>query len=343
MLFSLPKMILTSTFLHELELQRIPSLTAFPEDGLPHSPKSLRIVDCENLTFLPPETWRNYTSLVYLDLENSCDVLTCFPLDGFPALQDLSIQDCKSLESIFISETSSSQSSMLRKLTLHSCNALISLPKQMDTLTTLEELLVSNCDTLRSLPGLDTLTSLKSLHLWGPQELMLSFSEGPCLPPNLQSIYIESPRITVPPMTEWGFQRLKDLSRLTIAGDMVNALLKEPLLPISLVNLSISKLSTTKSLKGNGLRHLLSLENLTFSKCSELESCSKDVFPSTLKSLRFNDCSALESLSEDTLPSSLKRLSIWRCPLLEAWYENKEHWSNIAHIPVIDLNGKLTM
>jgi hypothetical protein len=150
----------------------------------------------------------------------------------------------------------------------------------------------------------------------------------------------------MPPMTEWGLQSLNALSRLTLIGgddDIVNTLLKVPLLPISLVRLSISELSATKSLEGNGLRHLSSLENLTFSMCSELESLSKDMFPSTLKSLCFGDCSALESLSEDTLPSSLKRLSIWRCPLLEARYENKEHWSNIAHIPVIDINGKLTM
>jgi hypothetical protein len=74
-----------------------------------------------------------------------------------------------------------------------------------------------------------------------------------------------------------------------------------------------------------------------------LPALSKYMFPSTLKSLCFNDCSALESLSADVLPSSLKRLSIWRCPLLEARYENKEYWSNIAHIPVTDINGKLTM
>ncbi|MCI14512.1 LRR and NB-ARC domain disease resistance protein [Trifolium medium] len=171
----------------------------------------------------------------------------------------------------------------------------------------------------------------------------LSFSDGPCLPPNLQSIYIKSPRITMPPMTEWGLQRLNDLSRLTIGGDIVNTLLKEPLLSISLVDLSISNLSATKSIEGNGLRHLSSIETLSFYDCSGLESLSKDMFPSSLKSLYFSDCLVLASLSEDTLPSSLKLLSIWRCPLLEARYEYEEHWSNIAHIPVIDINGKLTM
>ncbi|MCH85293.1 LRR and NB-ARC domain disease resistance protein, partial [Trifolium medium] len=268
-------MILTSTFLHKLDLDGIPSLTSFPADGLPTSLKSLVIVDCVNLEFLPPKTWSNYTSLVTLELQNSCDGLVSHWM-----------------------------------VSLHSKNfpltiALISLPQRMETLTTLQSLYIYDCDALGSLPGLDTLTSLKRLSLDSPQELMLSFSEGHCLPSNLQSIVIESMRITMPPMTEWGLQRLNALSRLTIGGDddMVNTLLKEPLLPISLVHLSISNLSATKSLEGNGLRHLSSLETLSFSDCSELESLSKDMFPSTLKSLSFGDCSALESLSEDTLPS----------------------------------------
>ncbi|GAU38265.1 hypothetical protein TSUD_119460 [Trifolium subterraneum] len=123
----------------------------------------------------------------------------------------IAAKTCKSLESIFISETSSHHPSMLQKLSLIRCEALISLPRRMETLTTLEQLSISHCDALRSLPGLDTLTSLKRLSLGGPQELMLSFSEGPCLPSNLQSIYIESTRITMPRMTEWGLQRLNTL------------------------------------------------------------------------------------------------------------------------------------
>ena len=345
MMFSLPKMILTSSFLHGLDIQRISSLTEFPADGLPHSLKSLSILDCQNLAFLPPSTWRNYTSLVTLELNNSCDALKHFQLDGFPVLQMLDISDCNSLESIFISETSSSHSSMLQTISLYSCKALLSLPQRMETLTTLEEFEVYECDALRSVPRMDTLTSLKHSRINVPQDLTLSLSEGPFLPPNLQSITIESTRMTMPPITDWGLQCLNALSRLTFKGDghIVNTLLKEPSLPISLVHLSIYNLSAMKSLEGNGLRHLSSLETLTFTMCSELESLSKDMFPSALKSLYFSHCSALESLPEDTLPSSLKLLSIYQCPLLEARYETMEHWSSIAHIPFIRINGELTM
>lgn len=87
--------------------------------------------------------------------------------------------------------------------TFHSfCKALVSLPQRMETLKALEDMGVYNCDALRSVPRMDTLTSLKRLRLDVPQDLTLSFSEGPFLPPNLQSISIESTRMTMPPITD---------------------------------------------------------------------------------------------------------------------------------------------
>lgn len=66
-LMSLPKMLMNSTCLQRLELWNIPSLTTFPIDGL--SP-SLQVL--ENLSFLPLDTWSNYTSRVF--------ELTTFPI-----------------------------------------------------------------------------------------------------------------------------------------------------------------------------------------------------------------------------------------------------------------------
>lgn len=270
-ILSLPKMILSSICLQHLELYNIPYLTSFPADCLPTSLQLLRIIDCENLTFLPSNMWSNYTSLMTLELDNSCNTLTTFPLDGFPVLQSLSINGCRNLESIFISDSPS--------------------------LATLERL------TLVDLP-----------------KLKLLLCEGACLPPNLRSFHIKSVRITTP-VTKWGLQRLTALSDFGIGGDdIVNSLLMEKLLPISLVSLTISNLSEMKSLKGNVLRHLSSLE-----------------------SLHFLHCPRLESLPEETLPLSLKLLRITKCCLLEARYENQrgKHWCNISHIPVIKINGQV--
>ncbi|XP_058765301.1 putative disease resistance RPP13-like protein 1 [Vicia villosa] len=384
MLKYVPKMIINSTCLRELVLNHISFRTKVPTNGLP-TLQSLSIQNCENLTFLPPDMWSNYTSLVNLRLDR-CNSLTSIPLNCFPMLQILSIIKCRSLESIFISETLSCSSSALKSFDVNSCEELRSLPQRMDTLTALEGI------SLINLPNLN-----------------LSLCEGVFLPPNLQSIMVDSVRITKP-VTEWGLQCITALSSLHIrGGDIVNILLKELLLPISLVYLKMDGLSEMKPLEGIGLRHLSSLETLSFNgcpglvsnalpsslktlyfsdcprleslpekafpsslktlcltdcprleslpekafpsslkllslaDCPRLESLPQKAFPSLLKSLYFSNCPRLESLQEDSLPTSLERLYISDCPLLEERYKRKEHWSKIAHIPVIEINFQLTI
>ncbi|XP_004516528.1 putative disease resistance RPP13-like protein 1 [Cicer arietinum] len=277
-LFSLPKMIMSSNCLQSLVLDNIPSLAAFPTDGLPTSLQTLSIYNCENLAFLPLETWGNYTSLENLLLAKSCNSLTSFALDGFPKLQILHIDSCTNLESIFISKTS------------------FLLPSSLT-------------------PRMETLTSLEILHLANLPKL--SFCEGACLPPKLLYIRIISVRITTP-IFEWGLQRLTALSTLHIGSDddIVNTLLKEKLLPISLTGLCICDLPEMKSFEGNGLRHLSSLEALCF-----------------------KDCPRLEYLSEETLPSSLKMLEIVKCPLLKARYKS-QRWEHLS-IPVLRINDEV--
>ncbi|XP_045823030.1 putative disease resistance RPP13-like protein 1 [Trifolium pratense] len=294
-LLYLPKLILRSTCLQHLKLSSLSALTAFPSSGLPTSLQSLVIQNCENLSFLPPETWSNYTSLVSLKLWSSCDALTSFPLDGFPALQTLVIYESKSLDSIYILESPSRQPSNLQSLNITSLCSL-KVKVKMDTLTGLTDLLL-RC------------------------EGELSFSEGICLPPKLQSIDLLSRGIrTTLPVMEWG---LTGLSRLNIGGcdDIIKTLMKESLLPISLVSLTIFD-NKMKAFDVSGLRHLSSLEILTFNYCEELESLPENCLPSSLKSLEFWCCSRLESLPENCLPSSLKSLEFWCCSRLESLPEN---------------------
>jgi hypothetical protein len=95
-----------------------------------------------------------------------------------------------------------------------------------------------------------------------------------------------------------------------------------------------------KAFDVSGLRHLSSLEYLSFENCEQLESMPENcLLPSSLKELRFWGCKKLESLPEENLPDSLEKLTIYICPLLEERYKRKEHWSKIEHIPVIRING----
>ncbi|KAK2440250.1 putative disease resistance RPP13 protein [Trifolium repens] len=320
-LLYVPKLILRSTCLQHLGLYSLSSLIEFPSSGLPTSLQSLYIYNCENLSFLPPETWSNYTSLVRLELQRSCDALTSFPLDGFPTLQTLRISKCKSLDSIYILGSPSRRPSSLKSLDIwfHNSIGLIKVKLKMDTLTSLEELTL------------------------GCEEL--SFCEGVCLPPNLQSLYLSLDQRTTPPITEWGLEGLTALSILRIEADedIINTLMKESLLPISLVDLYISN-DKMKAFDVSGLRHLSSLEYLRFDKCEELESLPENcLLPSSLKELEFWDCKKLDSLPEDNLPDSLEILTIWDCPLLEERYKRKEHWSKIERIPIIDINDQVTI
>jgi hypothetical protein len=91
---------------------------------------------------------------------------------------------------------------------------------------------------------MDTLTALEHLSLYDlSEEHKLPFCEGACLPPKLRSIYIVSVEISTP-VTEWGLQHLTYLSKLSIGGDddIVDTLLDERLLPISLVSHNHSSL-----------------------------------------------------------------------------------------------------
>jgi hypothetical protein len=173
----------------------ISPLVSFPENGLPTYLQSLCILYCDNLSFLPLKTWSNYTSLVSLELYDSCTELISFPLNCFPKLQRLTIVECMSLKSIFISETSSFSSSTLQSLHVRCCKALRSLPQQMFSLTALEDIYLSN------LPNLN-----------------LSSCEGALFPPNLRSIHVEPLRITKP-VTEWGHKGLNALSSMGTGGD----------------------------------------------------------------------------------------------------------------------------
>ncbi|RHN65658.1 putative P-loop containing nucleoside triphosphate hydrolase, leucine-rich repeat domain, L [Medicago truncatula] len=73
--------------LRKITFINIPSLTSFPRDGLSKTLQSLSICDCENLEFLPYESFRNNKSLENLSISSSCNSMTSFTLCSLPVLK----------------------------------------------------------------------------------------------------------------------------------------------------------------------------------------------------------------------------------------------------------------
>ncbi|KAI9077505.1 hypothetical protein K1719_040527 [Acacia pycnantha] len=293
----LPRTIMGSHCLQMLSLKYIPSITSFPNDGLPTSLQRLIIENCEKLEFLPQDSWQNYTSLEYLIIIKSCHSLKSFPLGCFPKLEYLLISDCHNLESFAHVGGSALP---LKSLSVQRCEEFRSMSElHIDSLSNLQDLCLHSVPKLESLPQGGLPSNLRRLSIGGCN--------------GLSSIPIE----------DWGFQRLTSLSFLYVSYDgsesILHNLLKNQLLPTSLVEFHIYNISNLKLLEGKGLQHLTSLQDLFIRYCPNLES-----------------------LLEDALPSSLMFLGIYECPKLEERYDYQKgkHLSKIAHIPTIRINDE---
>ncbi|XP_029146966.1 putative disease resistance RPP13-like protein 1 [Arachis hypogaea] len=118
------------TSLAELRILNCSSAISFPGDSLPPSLQELSIKDCKNVEF--PMQQQQYESLTSLEIDNSCDSLTSFPLSAFPNLRSFIIARRENLTSL--GELSQSQS--LRELRVEECPKLenIRLPASLSRL-----------------------------------------------------------------------------------------------------------------------------------------------------------------------------------------------------------------
>ncbi|XP_016652602.1 PREDICTED: LOW QUALITY PROTEIN: putative disease resistance RPP13-like protein 1 [Prunus mume] len=336
--------------LKSLSLANCPTLSSFPEDGLPTSLTSLHIYRCRRLEFLPLEMLAQLTSLLSLWLVNSCDSMRSFPLGIFPKLTTLNILNCENLESLCLIEDEEvvENLSHLNNLRISSCPNLECFPQGGLPTPNLTDLEFSRCEKLKSLPErIHTLTALESLKI----------SDVPNLePPNLRYFSIENcerlraSSSSVGDYGNWGLQALVSLKQFRIGGrgsdEILETLLKQQLLPTTLHTLSISSLSTLKSLDGKGLAHLTFLRSLSITACKSLEFLPREALQhlTSLQELYIYDCPSLQFLPEEGLPPSLSYLRIYNCSGLEKRYQNKtgeDHWDSISHIPCIRINAEV--
>ncbi|XP_016649651.1 PREDICTED: putative disease resistance RPP13-like protein 1 [Prunus mume] len=317
--------------LQSLTLLNCPTLSSFPEDGLPTSLTSLTIFNCRRLE-IPLEMFAKLTSLNYLGIRNSCDSMRSFPLGIFPKLTTLEIVFLDNLESLSLIEEGAVLSH-LNSLQVYNCPNLVCFPQGGLPTPNLTELCFYGCEKLKSLPErIHTLTALETLQITNLPNLE-SIAEDGGLPPNLRDFSIENcerlraASSSVGDYCNWGLQALVSLEQFTIGGrgsdEILETLLKQQLLPTTLRSLCIRDISTLESSYGKGLARL------TF-----------------LQELYINDCPSLQFLPEEGLPPSLSNLSIHNCSALEKRYQNKtgqDHWASISHIPCIKINGEVIL
>uniref|UniRef100_A0A2N9HCY9 Disease resistance RPP13-like protein 1 n=1 Tax=Fagus sylvatica TaxID=28930 RepID=A0A2N9HCY9_FAGSY len=297
--------------LEELTICDCPMLKSLPRGDLPTSLKTLFISNCRELEF--PTC---YSSLESLEIIESCNSLTSFPLDIFPKLYHLKIEKCSNMESLSVLE--GHHLIYLSWLEILDCPNFVAFPNGGLSAPNLLHISVSNCERLNSLPeNMHTLLlSLEYLRI-GNCPQVESFPEGG-LPSNLIEFFIDSEKLFGTRM-EWGLQRLHSLKWLGIGGAWldVESFPEEDLFPTSLSTLVIRGFPNLRSLD---LQHLPTLQQLVIMKCPELKH-----------------------MPEEGLPVSISHLLIEECPLLTKRLQRKKRkeWRNIARNLTINIDGEV--
>jgi Leucine-rich repeat (LRR) protein len=279
--------------------------------SLPSALKTLKIRGCMKLEL---STRLDYSSLERLCLWD-CDSLKSFPLDLFPKLYRIKIDECSNLESLTIPEHYEHDLVIL-EIEILSCPNFVSFPKGGLCAPSLTSLWIEYCENLKSLPEkTHILKSLESLDVWNCPEVE-SFPEGG-LPSNLNSINIIGCEKLIASRMGWGLQNLSILKRFSISGTVEKYFESFPeaqLLPTSLTSLFIWNFPNLKCLDKKGLQHLIALEQL------HIWSCPK-----------------LKFMPEQGLPASLSILKIYECPLLKKKWQSRKgkEWRKIAHVEQI--------
>jgi hypothetical protein len=162
-----------------------PGSQTIPSSSSPFSDlsemKFLSLDGLEELEYLPEEWLQNLTSLETLDIL-WCPKLriSLSPLfQHHTALKDVTIANCRELISNEDEEgTQWLGPTTLRLLSINYVPNLVSLPRELRHVTTLQELYIMNCRALTSLPEwIGDLTSLKKLQIWKCPNL-ISLPEG---------------------------------------------------------------------------------------------------------------------------------------------------------------------
>ncbi|MBA0670404.1 hypothetical protein Goklo_029571, partial [Gossypium klotzschianum] len=298
----------TSTLLEELTIVKCQNLCSIPNLNGFSSLRSVYVYDCSKLEIVPiagicssleefcifeckelrkiGDGLSTSTSLKELKLSGCANLSSIPVMDGFSFLRNLDISNCRELVIVPISGRCSS----LQKLHIFSCQNLSKIGDGLSTSTYLEELKLSYCPNLSSIPDLEGFCSLRILDIAICYNLEIVPIKGPCSSLEKLNIY-----------------RCQKLSKI---GDGLST-------PTCLKELKLSacpNLSSIPVMDGFSF-----LRNLDISNCRELEIVPIRGRCSSLQKLHISSCQKLSKI-EDGLSTStyLEELKLSDCPDLSS-------------------------
>jgi len=229
-----------------------------------------------------------YHFLVELEIRHGCDSLKTFPLDLFPKLRKLILEECCNLQVI----PQEHPHSHLKLLEIIKCSEFESFSNEGLFAPQLESFRIVGLEKLKSMPKRmsSLLPSLNNLFIFDCPEV--EFSEG-CLPSNLNVMFLLNCfKLVASLKGAWGTN--PSLKSLYIHKVDLECFPDEGLLPTSLTKLSIDNCPNLKKLDYRGLCHLSSLQRLSLYNCPILQCLPEEGLPESISELEIKDCPLLK-------------------------------------------------
>ncbi|XP_034199922.1 uncharacterized protein LOC117615052 isoform X1 [Prunus dulcis] len=334
------------TSLQELHIISCQNLRHLQVDGLQTlvSVKEFTLKNCPSLEFIPITTQsQSMPSLRKLWIEN-CEKLSSWPsgLEYCNSLQKLSIENCQNLRHLPVDALQNPVS--LEELSISDCTNLEAIPS-LDNLTSLRRVSICGCDGLTSLPrGLQSCTSLRYLSMSKCHNLISMADVDASRLQSLSDLKIfHCHKLKYLPT---GLRSLTSLEYLSI-GEFWEQLDSFPdfELQSQIRLLYIIGWPKLKSLPQQIQHFTTCLEFLIIDSFDSIEALPKWLGNLTsLIYLKMRDCKNLMYLPTVEVVQRLTKLGtlvISGCPLLaeRCAKESGPEWHKISHIPHIRVDG----
>ncbi|MBA0826718.1 hypothetical protein Goarm_011543 [Gossypium armourianum] len=291
--------------LKDLRIESCQKFVSLPATGLPHTLKCLTILDCKALESLPDMNDSNSNCCLLEELKMvSCPSLKSFSEPKLPStLKGLRIKNCRNLEFLpggrVQRDGNENCAPRLEYLCLADFLASESLLESVLPLLDLKVLRLSNCMNLRALPDhMPNFNSLQELSL-SDCVALTSIPEGG-LPPNITSLEFHNCEKLKQPMSEWGLEKLNCLTEIKIVGacpaaDTDSFPAESVMLPSTLTSICLESLENLECLSWE-LENLMALQELQIKGCHKLRFLPKTGLPVSLGRLCISDCPVLRDM-----------------------------------------------